>query len=218
GRFVDEIQFHIGTKKQAALGLRRAAPPVDLALVARAQRLGIPEEALDSLAATYEEGSLRSGLEALERRMATAYPEPLRDPQRYLKALLANAERLDLQDPSEHENTAAAQHAGVREQQSARRQRWQTEWTRRANDRAVQALQALSPEAQHELQEQLLASLQAREAHPSIIKRLTTSGWHHPMVRHEMIRFFADATFGPGWDKPTAEQLLEVAAELGGEE
>ena len=89
---------------------------------------------------------------------------------------------------------------------------------RRAGDWAVQAIEALSPEAQRELQDQLLASLQERQAHPSIIKRLTTSGWHHPMVRHEMIRFFADATFGPGWDKPTAEQLLEVAAQLGAEE
>lgn len=218
GRFVDEIQFHIGIKKQAALGLRRSAPPVDLALVARAQALGVPEEALDSLLAAYEEAAVRSGLDALERRLANAYPEPLRDPQRYLKALLANAERLALPGQAGPDDQAAEQQAATREQQSARRVRWHNEWTRRANERAVQALEALSPEAQRDLQEQLLASLQAREAHPSIIKRLTTSGWHHPMVRHEMIRFFADATFGPGWDKPTAEQLLEVATELGGED
>ncbi|MBN8750081.1 Initiator Replication protein [Xylophilus ampelinus] len=217
GRFVDEIQFHIGIKKQAALGLRRTAPPVDLSLVARAQALGVPEELLDVLVASHTEAAVRSGLDALERRLANAYPEPLRDPQRYLKALLAN-ERVVLPVQGDADEVAAAPQAAVREQQSARRARWQAEWIRRAGDRAVQAIEALSPEAQRELQDQLLASLQERQAHPSIIKRLTTSGWHHPMVRHEMIRFFADATFGPGWDKPTAEQLLEVAAQLGAEE
>jgi Initiator Replication protein len=217
GRFVDEIQFHIGIKKQAALGLRRTAPPVDLSLVARAQALGVPEELLDVLMASHTEAAVRSGLDALERRLANAYPEPLRDPQRYLKALLAN-ERVVLPVQGDADEVAAAPQAAVREQQSARRARWQAEWIRRAGDRAVQAIEALSPEAQRDLQDQLLASLQERQAHPSIIKRLTTSGWHHPMVRHEMIRFFADATFGPGWDKPTAEQLLEVAAQLGAEE
>ena len=96
-----------------------------------------------------------------------------------------------------------------------RRAQWQAEWTRRAHERCAAAITALSPAMQGELEEALLEALEQREAHPSIIKRLRGSGWQHPMVRHEMLRFFGEATYGSGWDQPDAEQLLAVAAEMG---
>jgi hypothetical protein len=62
--------------------------------------------------------------------------------------------------------------------------------------------------------QELLADMERRNAHPSIRKRLQTSGWQHPMVRPEMLRFYAIATHGDGWDQPSAEQLLAIAAEV----
>jgi hypothetical protein len=55
----------------------------------------------------------------------------------------------------------------------------------------------------------------ARQVHPSIRKRLQGSGWQHPMVLHEMLRFYARAAIGEHWDQPTPEQLLAVATQLG---
>lgn len=219
GRFIDEIQFHIGRKKPAAaLGLARAPAPVDMGLVGRAMQLGVGEEAFDAMTVGCGEATVRSALDVLERRVNTAYPEPLRDPARYLKALLLQgSERAKAAAEAAAAHPAAVALA-AREQQAQRRQRWQAEWIRRANDRCLAAIEALSEETQHALEQQLLQALQARGAHPSIIKRLGTSGWHHPMVRQEMLRFFGDATFGPGWDKPGAEDLLEIATEMGGEE
>ena len=57
--------------------------------------------------------------------------------------------------------------------------------------------------------------MRARLVHPSIQKRLQSSGWQHPMVLPEMLRFYASAALGPGWDQPSAEQLLAIAAEMG---
>ena len=58
----------------------------------------------------------------------------------------------------------------------------------------------------------LLADMERRNAHPSIRKRLQTSGWQHPLVRPEMLRFYAVATHGEAWDQPSAEQLLARGA------
>ena len=55
----------------------------------------------------------------------------------------------------------------------------------------------------------------ARHVHPSICKRLQTSGWQHPLVLPEMLRYYAVGAYGDGWDQPGAEQLLAVAAQMG---
>ena len=99
---------------------------------------------------------------------------------------------------------------------SARRQaRWVEVWLRRRRERVVDDIAALSAEAQAALCEQLLADMEARQVHPSIRKRLQTSGWQHPLVLPEMVRWYAQGVHGPGWDQPTPQQLLEIAAELG---
>lgn len=221
GRFIDEIQFRIGPRRQATLALARPPQPVDIALVARAQALGVAEETLEPLLEAHGDEAVRGGLDALERRLASAYPEPLREPARYLRALLpAEAARVRERSQAAASTSAALQDPASpasRDQQARRRARWQAEWTRREHARCAAAIEALSPEAQQELQQGLLAVLQARAAHPSILKRLGSSGWQHPLVRHEMLRYFGEATYGPGWDQPTAEQLLAIASEMGPE-
>ena len=73
----------------------------------------------------------------------------------------------------------------------------------------------MSQDQQSQLAGDLLKDMEAREVHPSIRKRLVTSGWQHPLVIQEMIKYFAAGAYGDDWDKPTPEQLLEVAAEMG---
>ena len=72
------------------------------------------------------------------------------------------------------------------------------------------------------LQEQMVADLlgemERRNVHPTLRKRLQTSGRQHPLVVQEMIRRYAAGALGEHWDKPTFEQLTAVAAELGDEE
>lgn len=63
--------------------------------------------------------------------------------------------------------------------------------------------------------ELLAEDMAGRAVHPSIRKRLRGSGWQHPMVLHEMLRFYARAAVGEHWDQPTPEQLPAVAAQWG---
>jgi hypothetical protein len=219
GRLIDEIQFRIAPKKQASLALAQPPAPVDLGLIARAQRLGITDTLAESLVQDHGEEALRTGLDALERRLASSFPEPLRDPARYLRALMpaeaARAARRTEEAAAEQAARADPHSAAARDQQAKRQARWLAEWVRRRHERCADDIRALGPEQQAALVEGLRAHLQARGVHPSVVKRLAASGWQHPMVLHEMLRYFAAATYGEGWDKPSAAQLLEIAAELG---
>jgi hypothetical protein len=217
GRFVDEIQFTIQAKKQTALPLVRPPKPVDLGLIARANRLGVREEAAEALVGSHGEDAVRAALDALERRIASAFPEPLRDPLRYLRSLMPaqveRAARVAAQEPAPAPG-ADEQGPAPREAQARRQARWHAEWLRRRREQIVAELSRLAPERQAQLSASLLDDMGARGVHPSICKRLATSGWQHPMVLPEMLRFYAAAVHGERWDQPSAEQLLAVAAEM----
>lgn len=224
GRFVDMLQFRIHPKQQSVLPLARPPQPVDLGLVAFAQRLGVPDEAAESLIHEHGDAVVRGALEALQRRLQSAYPEPLRDPLRYLRSLMPPPAapvprgRAAAGGPAPADEAAAAGPSaagGPRELQAKRQAQWLAEWMRRRRQRLADEIAALAPERQAELVESLLAELARLGRHPSLSKRLQTSGWQHPLVVDEMIRFYAVASHGEHWDKPPAEELLAIAAELG---
>ncbi len=265
GRFIDEIQFRIQAKRQTALPLTPRPAAVDLRLVARARELGIDDEVAEALVREHGEAVVERGLDALGRRCASAYPEPLRDAARYLRALLGNDAKARAQALAEVGGTGAVMAAeslpqsgwpasekplrpalrraarsatvavGARvgesgsdialapqtsslathELHARRHARWRSEWLRRRREHCADEIAALDIERQNGLVDALLADMQHRGVHPSLRKRLQTSGWQHPMVRHEMLRFYAVGAYGDDWDRPRAEQLLEIAAELG---
>ncbi|WP_157991389.1 replication initiation protein [Caldimonas tepidiphila] len=217
GRFISELQFKVAKKAQAALPLRAPPAPLDLSLVIRAQKLGIDDLHAEELLHEHGDAALRAGLDALEKRIATAYPEPLRDPYRYLRTLLTGeASRAPKKETIEIANQPAAPRQNM-VIESKRHARWQEEWLRRRREKVISDLQSLSEEEQTRIAALLLDDMEARKVHPSIRKRLQTSGWQHPMVLHEMVRFYAAASIGEHWDKPTPQQLLEVAGQLGDE-
>ena len=45
-------------------------------------------------------------------------------------------------------------------------------------------------------------------------RRLDTSGWQHRMVVAAFIKFYALRVIGDIWDKPSADDILAIAAEL----
>jgi hypothetical protein len=268
GRFIDELQFLIRRKPMAGLTLRQPCEPVDLSLMVLAQRLGVEDSRAEELAEAYGMAALRSGLESLQRRVASAFPEPLRDPYRYLKSLMpgeaaaasadaqrgkgvpargavltgagagaapAGAAQMAAQTAQTAAQTATqtasqtaggthtaasassqATRAGVADPAGQRRQAlWAAAWLRRRHEQISADIAASSPEEQARLCELLSEDMTARAVHPSIRKRLQVSGWQHPMVLHEMLRFYGRAAIGEQWDQPTPEQLLAVAAQLG---
>lgn len=214
GRYTADLQFLIKKKKQASLTLTKSPKPVDLSLIVSAAALGVDEDRAEQMLIDYGPDALKEGLASLERRIATAYPEPLRDPTRYLKSLMpADATKVVKKLPSDKADTQVTEVAN-KEAPLQRQAAWTEEWLRLRKQSLLDQIEALPEEEQSDMEVALLADMEARNSHPSLKKRLQMSGWRHPMVRHEMVRFYALAVIGEGWDKPSAEQLLEVAANM----
>ncbi|WP_022982698.1 replication initiation protein [Ideonella sp. B508-1] len=227
GRFISEIQFLIRPKSQTPLALKQPPEPIDLSLVARARDLGVDEDKAEDLLQAFGGQAMAAALEILAQRIASSFPQPLKDPYRYLRALMPG----QVPPPAEPEAAEAAEPAALaaasgaggearaadnnREAQAKRQTRWAEEWIRRRREQVVAQIAAMSPEGQGALSADLLADMERRQVHPSIRKRLQTSGWQHPMVLPEMVRYYAVGSLGEQWDKPTPQQLLQIAAELG---
>jgi hypothetical protein len=215
GRFISEIQFLIRPKKQSTLPLATAPEPVDLSLVQRAGQLGVEDDRAEEMLAEYGAPAFRSGLEALAERQGHDFPAPVRDPSRYLRSLMpGEAERAALRQQDLQARSDASS-AESKDSQSKRHSRWAEEWLRRRREQVRQDIESLSEATQATLMDQLLASMEARQVHPSLRKRLQSNGWQHPLVLQEMLRFYAQGTLGDQWDKPTPAQLLAIATEMG---
>jgi hypothetical protein len=224
GRFIEAIQFAIRPKPQAALPLSEQRRPVDLAILKEAAALGIDDELAEKLVEQHGEAAVRALLPAVARRQASAYPEPLRDAGRYLRTLLGNAAPAPEAGPpaatappagppaSATANAAAAVPADLTTRMRAR---WTEVWRARRREALRAEVARLTPEALQALLDLVDADYETRGVHPSIRKRLHTHGWTHPLTLGDVLRIYARGAYGDDWDRPSADELLAIAAETG---
>lgn len=213
GKSIADVQFYVRHKAQTPLPLKNPPKPVDLSIIKKAYDLGINEDRAEELIAKHGEEDMKQGLIELQSRMTSAFPSPVRDPFRYLKATLAGVQQKLVEipvDPVESVQTVEFESSKKKVEVKAA---WRDEWLRRQKERVVALLQELSQEGVKELELDLARELEFKQSHPSVIKRLQSNGWFHPMVRHLMIDFYAKAVLSDDWDKPSSEALLDIASE-----
>ena len=208
GRFIADIQFRVAKKRQEAVPLRHSPEPVDLSQVVRATAAGLRAEDAEALIDAHGNEAVTAALDALRKRITNEFPEPLRDPYRYLRALLESSSATAAKKAAKGSADAPASSVMA----TAALEGWTSEWVSRRRALVLAEFDALPPGTQAEWTERLRAHLDERGAHPSIRKRLETNGWKHPMVTGELIRFFK----GADWDKPMPQDLLTIAAQRGG--
>ncbi|MBS0340427.1 MAG: replication initiation protein [Proteobacteria bacterium] len=214
GRFISDLQFLVKPKQQRDPEAAQKPEPVDMALITRAAELGVGHDQAEGLLEEFGDEALRGGLDALQRRAAVDFPEPVRDRYRYLKSLMPGEARKASVVKEQGAEKAPAASAASRDRQARRQAKWTEEWLRERRERVVQEIAALSKAAQDELSAQLMHDMELRNVHPSIRKRLQSSGWRHQLVVAEMVRYYAKATHGEDWDQPSADDLLQVAARM----
>jgi hypothetical protein len=220
GKSINELQFFVKVKAKVSLPLKSKAKPVDMAIVSRAVTLGIGDDKAEELITQFGSDSVSDGLSALEKRIVSSYPEPVRDAFRYLKVSLEGdqlqkvAEHKQAQDIQDERGSEPNVSLASKIKENAVKASWQEEWIRRQRLKVIQMLRELGPEVIADLSTQLLEQMASTNAHPSLIKRMQTSGWDHNLVRHLMVDYFAKASLDEAWDKPTTEQLLEVASQM----
>jgi len=213
GKSIADLQFYVRHKAHTPLPLKSPPKPVDLSIIKKACDLGINEDRAEELIAKHGEEDMKQGLIELEARMASAFPAPVREPFRYLKATLAGAQQKLVEIPLDPVESARTVKAESSKKKIEVRAAWRDEWLRRQKEQVVVLLQELSEEGAKELELDLARELEAKQSHPSVIKRLQVNGWRHPMVRHLMIDFYAKAVIGDYWDTPSTEALLDIASE-----
>ena len=214
GKSISDLQFFVKTKAQVQLPLKTPPKPVDLSLIKKAVNLGVSEEKAEELFNKFGDVAMRDGLVDLEGRVASAFPSPVRDPYRYLKAILSGdgLKQVEVQ-PDPVEVQALANSASEKKQLELKAA-WREEWLRRQRDKVIGLLKEQSDESIRDLESSLLEEMESRNAHPSLIKRLQGSGWDHQLIRHLMIDFYAKGALGEAWDKPTTDELLDIASEI----
>ena len=211
GKSISEIQFNVKVKNQVTLPLKSPLKPVDLSIVKKANDLNIAEEKLEELVAKHGETEVKLALSELEQRILNAFPGPIRDPHRYLKARLSGVQQVDAN--ANREDSEKLGRDETLKKQVELKASWRDEWLRRKKALMIESIQALSEEVVRDLEASLITELVAKNAHPSLVKRLKSNGWDHPMVRHLMIDYYATGSHGEGWDKPSTEDLLDIASE-----
>jgi hypothetical protein len=213
---IEQIQFAVVRKAQSRTAGTKAAArelePVDLPLIGRAMGSGLKQEEAERLLQEFGPGALAAGLDNLHKRTAlpAAVADPVQNPARYLRAVLPGV----LKKTSEPElPLAAAVRARAAAEAPRRQARWLDEWLRRTREALRQEILALPDEERAAWVRQFRAHL--AEKRSSLLKRFDSSGWTHSLFVQDFIRFYGNGTRGAGWDKPSAEQLLELAAEVG---
>ena len=177
----------------------------------------------EELADAHGPEALRQGPDALQRRMASAFPQPLRDPCRYLKAWMQGGGGRAAQvgesalaareaEPAGNPGAAAGSPRPPGPAEQRRPSHWAAAWWRRRHEPVSADTARLPADEQARLCQLLAEDMAARQAHPSIRQRPQASGWQHPMVLHDMLRCYARSAIGEHRDQPTPEQLLAVAA------
>lgn len=217
GRTIAEIQFLIRPSSQPALALMTPPPPADLQLIGRARALGIEEDKADDLIEDFGADAVKSGLDILAERIQKSFPEPLRDNLRYLKSVMPGEAAKAERKQAELAARAVPPEFEKKNFQAKRQARWVAEWNRRQRALVTSQIAAMPAAIQQQLSADLLADMERRNVHPTLRKRLQSSGWQHPLVAQEMIRWYAPGALGENWDKPTFEQLLGIAGEMGDE-
>ena len=221
-RTIAEIQFEVFAKadmpaRKPALppGALAARSPLgqvvvdDLPLIGLAITLGVKQFEAEALIRKHGPAPLAAALDELGKRLKMPSDKvgAVLKPGSWLRANMA---RVALQ---EADPVPDADPGVSAESLSKHRAAWTDEWLRRRKDRLRKGFQELGEADQQDLIDAFRHELKA-SAQTQLHKRLDSSGWQHRMVLSAFIKFYAMRVMGDDWDKPSADDILAIAAEL----
>ncbi|NML18609.1 replication initiation protein [Azohydromonas caseinilytica] len=219
GRAVSEVQFAVRRKRGTPRPRALAEGPVDAGLVLRAESLGIREAKLDGLLKEFGETRVREQLDVLERRAVNRKLRGIEHAYAYLRSLLRHGEAdaaLSLPAPSnvpveEGAAPVAPQAVPPRPASPASvlavaadagpgAEAW-------LNGRIAQIkaeIAALDPVQRRGWVDRALQDLAARGMLSAVVSRRAAQGdVLHGVLGSVLVRVYAEAVHGPGWDRPS---------------
>ena len=211
-RTIAEIQFAVRAKGPGAR--EQPAPLVevvvdDLPLIGRAIKVGVKQIEAEELIRKHGPTALTAALDELDKRlkMPSEKVGAVLKPGSWLRAHMARVVKHSAEQPMP--TTQEVSPESLQKHRAA----WTDEWLRRRKDRLREGFQELGEAEQHDLIESFRQELKAT-SQVQLQRRLDSSGWQHRMVVAAFIKFYALRVIGENWDKPSADDILAIAAEL----
>lgn len=217
-----DVQFRV-RRKPTAPGqggkVERQGPsarpaPVDMVILNRAMAAGIRQSDAEELMDAFGETVFVEGLADLERRLSMPADKvaEVASPGRWLRTILpGKAKALEKAKAGVGEGGTTPTPAALLPDK--RQAKWLDEWLRRRRETVSAEFGALPEESQGRFKAQFRERLVGTKS--PLLKRYDADGWQHRMFIGKFLGLYAQATWGPGWDQPSAEQLLAIAIELG---
>ena len=213
-RTIAEIQFEVYAKDRDRAPARELPAPLndlvvdDLPLIGRAINLGVKQFEAEELIRKHGPAHLAAALAELDKRlrMPSEKVGAVLKPGSWLRAHMVRvAKQLAEQEPAQAPELS---HEDLQKHRAA----WTDEWLRRRKDRLRIGFQELGQAEQQKMldafRDHLIAGSQTQ-----LLKRLEASTWQHRMVLSTFIKFYGTRVLGEEWDKPSADDILAIAAE-----
>lgn len=209
---VSDIQFEVRLKGTKTLPVADKKPldkvePVDLKLIGRALKLGIPQDDAEALYREQGAEALTKGLNDLEKRLAmpAEVVGAVEKPGSYLRSIMRPKAVAPGGSPKPESDARGRTGKDMERNKAALME----EWLRRKKDELRSLFQEYPEAEQTELLNKFRESLPAQ----ALIKRFDTSGWNHKMIRDIFATFLGETWHGAEWNKPTPDELLTLALE-----
>ena len=184
--------------------------PQDLPVIGRAISAGVNQDQAEDLLRKHGRAPLANAVDDLERRleMPVDVVGEVRKPGSWLKDSL---ERKAKQAKAAATSPMAKQITA--EEMKKRRAAWTETWLRTRKTDLLRGFEELTSLEQERILADFRNELQANQPH--FLRRFDMSGWDHGMIRETFIKFLGVQLIGPDWFKPSADDILAVAAAQG---
>ena len=203
GRRIRELQFSVRRKDQSVLPFEER-PDFDLALIGMAVRMGITQLTAENLQQKHGDILLKEALRVVTERLKAPRGSPVENVERYLAGVIkALAEKPPARAPGP-DKTGRLQEKGIPDRKGLEA-RFREERRREARALFGDLDQAEQVNRIKRFESEFIAV-----AAPVIRRTYRKGGLEGPAIRAEFGRWLAEQTWGGDWDKPSAEELLEL--------
>lgn len=201
GRSVIDAQFVVRKKKLSQPAVRSSAAQVDANLILRGESLGIRELKLEQLIREFGEEQVQAKLEVVERRAAKRELRTIENVHAYLRSLLR--EQQDTVQEGVVDEPAVEPRPQVLPPPIAEVQR---SWKDHRIQQLMAEAKSLQPDQLRAFADKALADLAERNMASPVIRRRHAAGdYLFAILGQYVVRAYAEATYGPGWDEESTQ-------------
>lgn len=211
---IADLQFEVRLKSSKSVLLSEKKPldkiaEADMPLIGCAVKLGIEQGDAEKMLRQHGAEEFRDSLTSLEKRMAVPkeVTDKVQSPCAYLRSILRSKASTKAKELASRPITPLRSAKESDRNKAALTE----EWLRGKKD----ALRAIFSEMSEAEQSPILRQFREMLVYklPSMVKRFDSAGWSHKSLRDNFASFIGEAWEGSDWDKPSMEELLNLALE-----